>query len=353
MAEIKTAREMLAKIKKDFFKGVKLADASKLKGEERRAFRLAQVDRLLADKRGLSVMAALLSDQFWTAEEGRVPMPWEDTSVIPEPGYLTNPLLSLKEQQTLTDEEMACLRLILEIAGLCHDLVLHYEFDLKEAFGVRNKLWVTNKQLVEWLSTTEYEHIAMHMAYILKKHATHEYAITYYQPAQDALAELFSSEHGKLIREPDMTDMPPRDYVKTILDELLRIERHWQRGRRLGLDPELVILHDEIYGVVPHHFDKGVLKAAQVLYDYMDKELQGKLVLEDYDENATSWDEQPESVKRITADVLNRFAAKVREVRAEYLAEGWIADYSLEINYLMAHAERCGYGHWREEGKAL
>jgi hypothetical protein len=52
--------------------------------------------------------------------------------------------------------------------------------------------------------------------------------------------------------------MPPRGYVKTILDELLRIERHWQRGRRLKLDPELVILHDEIYGVVPRQFDKGV-----------------------------------------------------------------------------------------------
>lgn len=332
---------MLAKIKKDFFKGVDLAEASQLKGEEHRAFRLAQVERLLTEKAGYSTLATWLSDQFWTADRGRMPM------------HDDNPLLSLKEQQTLTDEEMACLRLILEIAGLCHDLVLHFTFDLKEAFGVKNKLWISNKQLVEWLSTTEYEHIAMHMAYILKKYATNVYANTYYQPAQDELAELFSSEHGELIREPDMTDMPPRDYAKTILDELLRIERHWQRGRRLGLDPELVILHDEIYGVVPHHFDKGVLKAAQVLYDYMDKELRGKLVLEDYDENATSWDEQPESVKRITADVLNRFVAKVREVRAEYLAEGWIADYSLEINYLMAHAERCGDGVWREEGKAL
>ena len=58
-------------------------------------------------------------------------------------------------------------------------------------------------------------------------------------------------------------------------------------------------------------------------------------------------------MRRITAEVLNRFAAKVREVRAQYLAEGWIADYSLEFNYLMAHAERCGYGHWREEDDAL
>ena len=248
---------------------------------------------------------------------------------------------------------MGRLRLILEIAGLCHDLGLHFTFDLKEAFGIKNDFWVSNKQLVEWLTTTTYEQIAMHTAYIMRKFAIGVFEYGHYQPAQDAMAELFSSEYHELVREPNHAEMPPRGYVKTILDELLRIERHWQRGRRLKLDPELVILHDEIYGVVPRQFDKGVLEAAQALYDYMDKELYGRLVLKDYDYNASSWSEQPESVRRITAEVLNRFAAKVREVRAQYLAEGWIADYSLEFNYLMAHAERCGYGHWREEDDAL
>ena len=353
MAEIKTAREMLAWIEKKFFKGAGLAKASRLEGDERRAYKLAQVERLLTEKHGNPLMALYLSDQFWTADEGRVPMPWEHTTPIPEPGYLTTPLLSLEEQQTLTDKEMSRLRLILEIAGLCHDLGLHFTFDLREAFGIKNDFWVSNKQLVEWLTTTTYEQIAMHTAYIMRKFAIGVFEYGHYQPAQDAMAELFSSEYHELVREPNHAEMPPRGYVKTILDELLRIERHWQRGRRLKLDPELVILHDEIYGVVPRQFDKGVLEAAQALYDYMDKELYGRLVLEDYDYNASSWSEQPESVRRITAEVLNRFAAKVREVRAQYLAEGWIADGSLEFAYLMAHAERCGYGHWREEDDAL
>ena len=353
MTQRKTAREMLAWIEKKFFKGAGLAKASRLEGDERRAYKLAQVERLLTERRGYPLMAMYLSDQFWTADEGRVPMPWEHTAPIPEPGYLTNPLLSLEEQQTLTDKEMSRLRLILEIAGLCHDLGLHFTFDLREAFGIKNDFWVSNKQLVEWLTTTTYEQIAMHTAYIMRKFAIGVFEYGHYQPAQDAMAELFSSEYHELVREPNHAEMPPRGYVKTILDELLRIERHWQRGRRLKLDPELVILHDEIYGVVPRQFDKGVLEAAQALYDYMDKELYGRLVLEDYDYNASSWSEQPESVRRITAEVLNRFAAKVREVRAQYLAEGWIADYSLEFNYLMAHAERCGYGHWREEDDAL
>ena len=342
MTQTKTAREELAYIERRLFKGAGLAKAVRLKGEERRAYRLSQVDRLLKEMNGPVPLAIYLSDWFWTADEGRVQ--YEKSP---------SPLLSLKEQQTLTEKEMDRLRLILEIAGLCHDLSLHFTFDLKEAFGVKNNWWVSNKRLVEWLTTTEYEHIAMHTAYIMKKHAINVYFKIHYQPAQDALAELFSTEHSELVREPDNTKMPPRDYVKTILDEMLRIERHWQRGRRLKLEPELVILHDEIYGVVPYQFDKGVLKAAQELYDHMDKEVYGRLVLEDYNDNATSWDEQPESVRRTFEEVMNGFVAKVKEVREQYLGKGWVADYSLEINYLAAHAERCAYGEWREEDDAL
>ena len=337
MKRNKTAREMLAWIEKIFFKGAGLAKAIRLEGDERRTYRLAQVERLLTERRGYPLMAMYLSDQFWTADEGRVPIPWEHTTPIPEPGYLTNPLLSLEEQQTLTDREMGRLRLILEIAGLCHDLSLHFVFDLKEAFGIKNDFWVSNKQLVEWLSTTEYEQIAMHTAYLLKKHATNVYAYGHYQPAQDAMAELFSMEYSELVREPNYTKMPPRAYVKTIVDELLRIERHWQRGRRLKLEPDLIILHDEIYGVVPRQFDKGVLQAAQALYNYMDNEVYGRM--------SGNNPFGPEAMKL--------FAKKVREVRSEYLTGGWLTDDSLAFAYLMAHAQNCGYGIWREEDEAL
>jgi hypothetical protein len=335
--QIKTAKELLAQIERRYFKGAGLAKASTLEGDERRGFVLAQVERLLTEEHGFSPMAMWLSDMFWTADEGRVPMPWDETPAIPEPGYRTNPLLSLKEQQTLTDREMGRLRLILEVAGLCHDLTLHFTFDLKEAFGIKNNWWVSNKQLVEWLSTTEYERIAMHIAYILRKFAIDVYVYGHYQPAQDALAELFSAEYSELVRDPKRTKIPPRDYVKTIIDAILQIERHWQRGRKLKLRPDLIMLHDEIYGVVPRQFDKGVLQAAQALYDYMDKEVYGRLTEND--------DFAPE--------VMKRFAEKVREVRSAYFAKGWLTDDSLEFAYLMAHAQNCGYGIWREEDEAL
>lgn len=319
MEQKKTASEMLAQIENDFFRITNIAEASLLGGDERRAFILPQVERLLTETNGSEPLALYLSDMFWTADE---------RGMQPE-----NPdsLMSLKEQQTLTEEEKGRLLLIEEVAGLCHDLSLHYAFDLKAAFGVKNVFWVSNKQLVEWLSNTEYERIAMHTAYIMRKDAISVYANDHYLPAQDELAELYSMKYHCLVGNPVNTKIPPRDYVRTILDALLQIERHWRRGRRLKLNPEVVILHDEIYGMMPRRFDKKVLKVAQALYDYMDKEVYGKA----------------------TNKVLEHFAEKVRKVSAQYLSEGWLADDSLAFGYLMAHAERCAQGIWRKEDEAL
>lgn len=337
MKQNKTARELLAQIECDFFRGAGLAKASLLVGEERRAYRLAQVERLLTEEHGYSPLAMYLSDMFWTADEGR--------RLIKEP----HPLLSVEGQQTLTDNERNRLQLIVEIAGLCHDLSLHFTFDLKEAFGVKNDFWISNKQLMEWLNAMEYEQIAVHAAYTMKRYAINVYDCGHYLPAQDELAELYSAEYHCRVGRPSETEMPARPYVQTILDALLHIERHWKQGMRRKLRPDLIMLHDEIYGVIPRQFDRGVLQAAQALYDYMDTELCGRLVTKDF----KPWNEQPESVHRAAAEAMARFAEKVREVRDEYLAGGWIEDDSLSFSYLMAHAQRCGQGWWREEDDAL
>lgn len=329
-------------IEKTFFKRVGLRRACSLKGEARREYMLAQVDRLLADRRAGCPMAMHLSDRFWTADEGR--------EQSPDP----NPLLTPEGQQTLTDKEMERLRLIVEIAGLCHDLTLYYKFNTKDAFGIRkNDLWVSNKGLVEWLTTTEYEHVAMYTAYTMRRFAIDVYAYAHYLPAQDHLAEIFSSEYGALVREPDNTPIPSRAYVDIILNALREIERHERRGKRLKLRSDLLKLHDEIYGVIPRRFDKDVLQAAQALFDYMDEHIYGRLSMIDRRYNNPSWDDLPDEGKRAAFEVLNQFAAKLREVREEYLAEGWIEDESLEFYYLIDHAQRCGYGFWRDEDETL
>lgn len=344
MTQARTAREVLAQIENRFFPGVSLTEAARLEGEERREFVLSQVDRMLKELQSGLPIAMSLSDKFWTADEGRKPIPWEGNALsILKPGYRTNPLLSLKEQQTLTSDEMERSRLIVEVAGLCHDLSLHFAFDLKEAFGIRGKFWVSNKQLVEWLTTTKYEHIAMHTAYTLKKVANSEYFDMNYLVAQDETAKMVSTTHKCWIRDPERTEIPPRDYVKSILDTLMKIERHWQRGRRLKLHPEVVMLHDEIWGFIPSRFDKDAIKAAQVLYDYMDKNVRGRMRHKGY--KVSQWGEMPEELRRKILDVSSAFFEKVREVREKYLGKGWLTDQSLEINYLSTHAERIG-GYW-------
>ena len=50
MTQTITAKELLAQIEKRYFKGAGLAKASKLESDERRAFVLAQVERLLTEK---------------------------------------------------------------------------------------------------------------------------------------------------------------------------------------------------------------------------------------------------------------------------------------------------------------
>jgi hypothetical protein len=341
MNQIETAIEKLAQIEKNFFKGTELAKASKLEGEERRDYVLTLVDVFLSVKAGSSLMSMWLSDQFFKAGKGRKPM------------HANDPLLSPEGQQTLSDSEKSRLQLILEVAGLCHDLSLHFTFDLHTAFGIsKNDWWVSNKQLVEWLSKTKYEMIAMHTAYILKKHANYVFADMCYLPAQDALFGLFSIGFEEVTSDPKEIDSP-RLYTLFMLNDLRPIEKHWQRGRRRKLNPEVVILHDEILGRVPRRFNKGVLAAAQELYNYMNKMVCGRLALEEYDENADSLDNQPETVKKTWGEVLENFADKVREVRFKYLAEGMVRDNSLAFTYLMAHAQRCGQNGWHARKKAL
>jgi hypothetical protein len=335
MEQKNAARERLAQLEYRYFKGVSLKEAALLKTEEeRRPFVLAQVERLLKEKMyddDEAPLAEYLADELWFINEGReIAIPYEL-------------LLPKWAMEVYTDEENARMALILDISALCHDLDYHYVFDQHEAFGIKGQFWVSNKELVEWLKTTPYEHIAMHTAYIMKRYAIHVFRDMNYLAAQDETARIFSDKHNKLIRTPKETEIPPRDYVSCILDELIRIERHWMRGRRLKLDPEVVLLHDEIWGLVPSRFDKDVLEVARQLYDYMNKDVRGRLCRKGY--SATQLDELPEEVRRKIADTADAFVDKVHELRDRYLAKGWLPDQSLEFNYLVAHAERIG-GYW-------
>lgn len=82
---VKTASEELARIEKECFKRVNLKKASLLKGEERRKFILKYVGIMLKVTPQRRACVLWLSDQFWTAEEGRVPM-YPDSPLMTEEG---------------------------------------------------------------------------------------------------------------------------------------------------------------------------------------------------------------------------------------------------------------------------
>jgi hypothetical protein len=105
-----------------------------------------------------------------------------------------------------------------------------------------------------------------------------------------------------------------------------------------------VILHDEIYGVVPRRFNKVVLEVAQSLFDYMNTEKQVRKVMKDYNPETPLWKDQPETFRKASEEMMKRFAAKVREIRDQHLGQGWLTDVSVEFEYLMAHAQRYWFG---------
>ena len=333
MEQKNAARERLAQLENKYFQGISLTETALMKTEEeRRPFVLAQVERLLNTGRSYCPLAMALSDEFWTSDEGRVDIWSED------------PLNGDDVLEVLTHEEILCTALILDIAGLCHDLVFHFVFDPEEAFGIPGEFGVLNKELVEWLSTTPHDRIAMYTAFALKRDANDKYCEIGYLTAQDATAEILAKGSCALILRPeDMEDfgvkMLPRTYVKTILDTLLRIERHWERGQRLKLNPEVVMLHDDIYGFVPPRFNTQVIRAAQLLYDYMDKEVRGRLRAKG---KVGSWGDMPESFRNNFDNVSEKVHQKVREVRDQYLGQGWLEDNSLAFSYVLGQAEFIG-----------
>jgi len=133
MTKTETASEALARIEKRFFKGAGLKKACLKKGEERREYVLAQTERLLNDVQGCGLMATYLSDQFWTADDDRIPT------------RADMPLLTEEGLSELSKDESLKARLVKDVAGLCHDLVLHFDFDLKEYLSSKIKVFKGKK----------------------------------------------------------------------------------------------------------------------------------------------------------------------------------------------------------------
>lgn len=338
MTQKNAARERLARLENKYFQGISLTETALLKTEEeRRPFVLAQVERLLTEKMG----EVPLGDSLW--DDYNSPKHYKTLLVL-------TPLHEMPGVETMTDEELARINLIRSIEELCWRLYKYCMHDRVDNIGIPGRLWISNKELLEWLTTTPYEHIAMYIAYELKRRAKFRFFAIQYQPAQDKVAEIFSEEYKKLIREPDNTEIPPRAYVKAILDTLQSIDQHWECGRRMKLNPEVVKLHDDIFGFIPQSFDKEVIEAAQAIYDYMDENVRGRFFYRGY---PVWWNRMTLSFRNKCEGVMRRTSQRVRELRDQYLAKGWLEDNSLAFAYVLAQAEHIARQKTLEEDYAL
>lgn len=323
MTQKTTAGERLAQIETRYFNDIAWDEVRKLNHVEFVEFLLSNVERLLKET----------TDGHTSQSQSLVAEYFADDTLIEQANL---PLESHSDGPIKLTPDQYRQLVIKFIACTCRQMNDHTLSDGRGGIAFEGPFRASHKAFANWLCKMPYEHVAMHVAYIMKKTENRRYSDMFYQPAQDATADIFSAENCQLIGEPEKSKMSPRDYVECILDELLRIERHWERGRRLKLDPEVVILHDCIFGCVPRCFDKKVLEAAKVLHDYMDKEVRGRLRTK---EKYVLISEIPESLRRKFNDLMAKVRQKVREVRDQYLGKGWLGDFSLASGYVLAQAE--------------
>lgn len=340
MAKELTAKYMFDLIKKDFFEGVNVKAVAKMTEDEQQEFMLQQIDRLLDEKAEVNVgnganAAGWLADQFWIAEDEERVM------------RADNPLFDPEEREKMSEDKRTLCAFYITLSGLCCDLYNHKEFDpmVLGITGHDSDFMVSNKAFVKWLESTPYVHIAMHIAYTMKKSATELMMQSGYQAAQDYLAQLYSNELG-LITKPEMENVEPRDYIHFILTELKKIDKHIEEGFRKGLTTEEIFIYDAMNGGFVDHYEPSVIPFAKELNRYL---------CNHYDRQ--SWamrlknrpmNKQPLPMQRQMKMLVNGFIKKVCDVRDNNFGKGWMADDSLSMGYLTSHAQMKANGLFDE-----
>lgn len=218
-------------------------------------------------------------------------------------------------------------------------------FDLS-LLGIEGEFSVHNESLVDFILNSKYETISVHLAHILRKTGVRRFAKTYYQPAQDYLAELRSKNSHEPLAVPRLNELPRREYCETIIDALLAIDAHIAEGKKMDLHTEVIYLHDEIFGMFMDRFDADVLKAAHELFAIMN--VNYNLRVEDYNENLPI-EKQSQGFYESAQAAISYFYSEVDYVRRDFLNEDWLKEDSLPFLYLLAHVERRIIGIWFDE----
>lgn len=327
MARPRNAKELFDFIKKRAFADVDVAAVVNMTEAEQQEFMLEQTDRLLAADNVSWI------DIFWTRNsdfEREMRQPYA-------------PFFNPKEREAMDDDEKMLCAFYITMSGFVFDIVNHMPLELNQLGIVAeaDDMFVDNEPLVNWIETTKYESIAVHLAYTLYQTAINQMIECFYQPAQDYLAELICKEDCTLIQRPIMEDVPAPLYIKTIITALKAIDHHISEGLAMGLCPEEIFIHDDIYGHFVENFDKDIVEVAKRLNSYLNTEYKkyhwlGRIA-------DTNIRQQPPHIKKQMNEFVDGFIDKVHEERKDF-GEGWLKDDSLAMGYLIAIAEHKAYG---------
>lgn len=330
-----TTQGLFQLIKQSLFPDINVEAVLDMTQEEQNTFLLEQLERLFSGTWIQRDAPLWLSDLFWTAAEGR--------KVSPD-HY--NPFLDPVARMQMTDEERLLCSFYVTLAGLCHDLALHYPFD-PLLLGIENAnedFLYSNEPLRGWFEITPFVHVAAHMAWIMRN-ATLRVVTDYYQPAQDYLAEIRLPELG-ILNPNDLKKgrITPQDFSQAVLKRLKTLDDHVQEGARLGYCDEEIILHDELVGRVTDYYVEWMPDLVHELYHTLQKNYE-ELDFSDLNPDLPLR-KQPLSVSKKVEQLTRIFINKVREWREKHELRGWFEDDSLEFGYLIDHVQFKVYGRF-------
>lgn len=246
-----TPKALLEAIKRNAFSGVDLSAVTTMSDEQLRTFTLEQEERMLAE-RSYGMVAAWLSDQFWTADKEltliREPHPWLESAIA---------IKDMPELMDFSEEDYELAQWILHIALVSHDLYNHARFDLSvlgdglvgcEGEIADEDFEYSNKPLADWIRETPYRRVAALVCYQVLDEETNK-AIVSNQAVQDFYAMDCWEHNG------DFSDLQTCEtFIDKALDGMQQIKEHYEKGHQAGLNDEEIRVLDAIYGFAPHEY---------------------------------------------------------------------------------------------------
>lgn len=326
-------KELFQLIKENIFPDIDVEKVLEMTPEAYNTFLLEQLERLFSGTWMARNAPAWLSDLFFTAHKGR------------KMNKKTK-LILLAEEAEETDDSNPCLDLFYqELAGLCHDLALHYPFNpqLLGIHTLNQDFLYKNKSLREWIESTPYQHVAVQMAWIMRNEALNE--VTYfYQPAQDYLAEIYTSETGLLQQPYDLgsRQINPDLFIKTIMSHLKTLDEHVTEGKAMGYCMEEIILHDELLGFLDDGFLDWMTELVHELYQTMQQAYE-QMDLTGFNPELPLREQKKKVLDNIQS-MMTAVFDKAREQKETHELGNWVEDSSLEKNYLADHMLMKVYG---------